>query len=146
MPDANLHRRKILITAIESTYSTDAAPQATSSYQAIRLIDPFEVDIGTEMVEVQGGNLTRGMSRPIATVRPIAVTFRTYFVGLDAQSYTGNIKPPAGDLLRACGLFETFTSSDANGRPRYRYAPASDVGSDTSQTWEVIPSTEGIVS
>lgn len=135
MPDANLRKRQILITAIESTYATDAAPQGTNSYQAIRLVDPFELEIGTELVEVMGGNLTRGMSRPIATVRPIGVTFRTYVVGLNAQSYTGNIKPPIGDLLRACGLFETFTSSNADGRPEYRYDTAADVGSDTSQTF-----------
>lgn len=134
MADAFLTRRQILVTGVETVYGSDVAPQASNSYQAIRMIDPFALDIGGEVVEVTGGNLTRGMARPISTVRPIGVTFRTYVHGLNSGSYTANQKPPIGDLLRACGLFETFVSSDVNGRPVYRYAPAADVGSDMSMT------------
>ena len=105
MPDAFLTRRQLLMLALEATYGTDAAPQHTNSYQAMRMIDPFALDLGTEVVEVRAGALTRGMSRPIATVRPAGITFRTYVQGIDGTSYTATIKPPIGDALRACGMF-----------------------------------------
>ena len=125
------------MAAIESTYGTDAAPQASNSYQAIRMIDPFVLDLGQDVVEVQGGNLTRGRSRPIATVRPAGITFRTYVHGITSPTsgiiYSATAKPALGDLFRACGLFETFeTAGYAGGR--YRYAPSADVGSDSSVT------------
>lgn len=125
------------MAAIESTYGTDAAPQASNSYQAIRMIDPFVLDLGQDVVEVQGGNLTRGRSRPIATVRPVGITFRTYIHGIISPAsgiiYSATAKPALGDLFRACGLFETFeTAGYAGGR--YRYAPGADVGSDSSVT------------
>ena len=126
--DVFLTRRQLLMAGLESAYGTDAAPQHTSSYQAIRMIDPFALDLGTEMVEVQAGALTRGMSRPIATVRPAGITFRTFVQGTAAVSYTASVKPPIGDLLRACGLQETFAAAV------YTYAPATDVGSDRSVT------------
>ena len=137
MPDVFLTRRQELLCAIESTYGTDAAPQASNSYQAIRLIDPFVLDLGQEMVEVSGGNLSRGRSRPIATVRPTGVTFRTYVHGITSPSsgviYSATAKPALGDLLRACGAFEFFqTAGYAGGR--YRYEPTADVGSDSSVT------------
>ena len=133
MPDIFLTRRQIMMTALEATYATDAAPQATS-YQAIRMIEPFKLDLSTEMLEQEAGLLTRGRSRPISTVRPIGVTFRTYVQGLDAKSYTATDKPPIGDLLRCCGLQETFASSNAAGQPEYRYDQATDVGSDFGLT------------
>ena len=132
MPDVFLSRRQLMITAIESTYAVDRNPEATNSYQPIRLIDPFTLNLGQEFVENAGGNLTSGFGRPIATVRPAGVTFRTYVQGLDSGSYTTTRKPPVGDLLRACGLFETFVTSNADGQPEYQYAPRADVGSDTS--------------
>ena len=124
--------------AIESAYGTDAAPQASNSYQAIRLIDPFVLDLGQEMVEVSGGNLSRGRSRPIATVRPAGVTFRTYIHGITSPAsgviYSATAKPALGDLFRCCGLFEAFeTAGYAGGR--YRYSPSADVGSDSSGTF-----------
>ena len=124
--------------AIESAYGTDAAPQASNSYQAIRLIDPFVLDLGQEMVEVSGGNLSRGRSRPIATVRPAGVTFRTYIHGIASPAsgviYSATAKPALGDLFRCCGLFEAFeTAGYAGGR--YRYSPSADVGSDSSGTF-----------
>ena len=125
------------MAALESAYGTDAAPQHSNSYQAIRLIDPFALDLGQEMVEVSGGNLSRGRSRPIATVRPTGITFRTYVHGITSPSsgiiYSATAKPALGDLFRACALFETFeTVGYAGGR--YRYAPSADVGSDSSVT------------
>lgn len=123
---------------IESAYGTDAAPQASNSYQAIRLIDPFVLDLGQDIVEVSGGNLSRGRSRPIATVRPTGVTFRTYVHGITSPAsgviYSATAKPALGDLLRCCGLFEAFeTAGYAGGR--YRYSPSADVGSDSSGTF-----------
>lgn len=125
------------MAAIESTYGTDAAPQASNSYQAIRLIDPFVLDLGQEMVEVSGGNLSRGRSRPIATVRPTGITFRSYMHGITSPAsgviYSATAKPALGDLFRACGMFEALeTAGYAGGR--YRYSPTADVGSDSSVT------------
>lgn len=141
MPDVLLNRRELLITAIESIYATDRAPQETNSYQAIRLIEPFNIDLGQEVIEQTGGLNTLGFSRPYATVRPVGLTFRTFVQGLDSGSYTTNRKPPIGDLLRACGMLEVFTSSTAAGIPEYRYTPAGRVQSQTSQT--MIPHIDG---
>lgn len=134
MGDVFTTRRQLLLAALESTYGVDAAPQHTSSYQAIRLTEPFALDLTQETVDVTGGNLSRGVGRPIGTVRPTGVTFKTYVHGLDSGSYTANRKPPIGDLLRSCGMWETFIASDANARPAYQYEFASDVGSDLSVT------------
>ena len=134
MADVFLFRRQIFLAALESTYGVDANPTHTASYQAIKLMEPFTPDFGQENVEVSAGLLTRGFSRPIGTVRPAGITFRTYVHGLDSGSYTANRKPPIGDLLRACAAFETFVSSNADGQPEYQYAPAQDVGSDGSVT------------
>ena len=131
MPDIFLTRRQLLMVGLEATYGTDALPQHTSSYQAIRLVDPFVLDLGTEMVEQQAGVLSRGMSRPIATVRPAGITFRTYVQGTNASTYTAAVKPPVGDMLRACGQFETLV---AGGVGQYQYAPSADVGSDRAVT------------
>ena len=129
-----LTRRQLMLTAVESVYATDRQPSEANSYQAIKLVDPFTIDLGQENVEFAGGNLSRGFGRPIGTVRPIGVTFRTYVQGLDSGSYTNTAgaarKPPMGDLLRACGLLESFVSSDENGRPRYTYVPAAETTSD----------------
>lgn len=135
--DVFLTRRQILLAALESSYGTDANPQHTNSYQAIRLIDPFVLDLGQEMVEVSGGNLSRGRSRPIATVRPTGITFRTYVHGITSPAsgiiYSATAKPALGDLFRACAMFETLeTVGYAGGR--YRYAPSADVGSDSAVT------------
>jgi hypothetical protein len=132
--DVFLERRQILMAAVETTEAVDAAPQHTNSYQAIKMMEPFNVNLAQEFVEQTAGLLTRGMSRPIGTVRPMGITFKTYVCGLDSGSYTANRKPPIGDLLRACGMYETFISSDASGKPVYQYAPAADVGSDASIT------------
>lgn len=137
MGDIFLTRRSILLSKIEATYGTDAAPQEANSYEAIRTIDPFTFTPGQENVEVSGGNLSRGYSRPIATIRPAEISFRTYVQGVPSPGsgfiYTANVKPPIGDLLRSCGLHETFeTAGYAGGR--YRYAPTADVGSDMSVT------------
>ena len=137
MPDVFLTRRQILLAKIETSYGTDAVPQASNSYEAIRLIDPFVLDLGQDMVEVSGGNLSRGRSRPIATVRPTGITFRSYVHGITSPAsgyiYTAAAKPALGDLFRACAMFETLeTVGYAGGR--YRYAPSADVGSDSSVT------------
>ena len=132
--DVFLDQKVMLMAANEATYGADAAPQHTNSFQAIKLIEPWALNATQEFVEQVGGLNTRGMSRPIATVRPVSITFRTYLMGLESGSYTANRKPPHADLLRACGAFETFVTSDANGRPRYTYAPGNDVGSDGSVT------------
>ena len=135
--DVFLTRRQILLAKIEATYGTDAAPQEANSYQAIRLIGPFVLDLGQENVEISGGNLSRGRSRPIATVKPTGITFRTYVHGITSPAsgfiYTATAKPALGDLFRSCGMFETLeTVGYAGGR--YRYAPSADVGSDSSMT------------
>ena len=132
--DVFLMRRQILMAGLEATYGIDVVPTHTASYQAIKIMEPFAPDFGQENVEVSAGLLTRGFSRPIGTVRPAGLTFKTYVHGLDSGSYTANRKPPIGDLLRACGAFESFVSSNADGRPEYQYAPAQDVGSDNSLT------------
>jgi hypothetical protein len=134
MPDVAINRRQILLSAVESSYGVDRAPQEANSYQAIRLIEPFTVDLGQEVIEQNGGLSTLGFSRPYATVRPVGVTFRTFVVGHDAGSYTANNKPPLGDLLRGCGMIETFVSSNEFGRPAYTYAPAGRVQSQASHT------------
>lgn len=135
MADVILTRRQILLLAAEATYGADAAPNEASSFQAIRLIDPFVLDLGQEMVEVAGGNLTRGFSRPIATVRPAGITFRSYMVGIPTTSYAASVKPPLADALRACALQEVFTAALSGGpNASYRYDPTVDVSSDISVT------------
>ena len=100
-------------------------------------MDPFVGDFGQDMVEVSGGNLTRGFTRPIATIRPAGVTFRTYVHGITSPAYgviyRATAKTPIGDLLRACGMQETFeTAGYAGGR--YRYQTTADPSSDNSAT------------
>jgi hypothetical protein len=56
------------------------------------------------------------------------VTFRTFVQGA-GNSYSTALKPPIGDLLRACGLLETLVTSNAAGDPEYQYAPAGRVQS-----------------
>ncbi len=137
MPDVFLTRRQELLGKIEATYGTDSAPSEANSFEALRLVDPFVGDFGQGMVEVSGGNLTRGFNRPIATVRPAGVTFRTYVHGIPSPAsgyiYTANQKPPIGDYLRACGLQETFESAGYAGG-RYRYQTTADPSSDNSMT------------
>ena len=135
MPDVFLVRRQILAQRIETTYGTYSDPNPASSYQPIRLVDPFVGDFGQEMVEVSGGNLSRGRTRPIATVRPAGVTFRTYVHGITSPAsgiiYSATAKPPLGDLFRACGMQERFeTAGYAGGR--YRYQQTADPSSDNS--------------
>jgi hypothetical protein len=130
-----LTKRGMALFKIESTTGVDAAPSESSSGNTIKLVDPVVVDATQEFVETTGGNNTLGASRPIPTVRPIGVTFRTYVNGHNAGSYTAALKPPIGDLLRVCGLQETFISSNAAGRPVYRYAPAAAVESHHSGTF-----------
>ncbi len=134
MPDVFLTRRQLLMHKTETVYAVDAAPTHTASYDTIKLVDPFNIDLGTEMLEQSGGNFTRGSTRPIAGLRPAGVTFRTYVVGIESNTYAATVKPPIGDLLQACGLFGTFVTSNAVGRPAWRYAPAADARSDTSVT------------
>lgn len=141
MPDVFLTRRQLMLAKTETTYGVDAAPSHANSYEAIKLVDPFTLDIGTEMLEQSGGNLTRGSTRPIAGLRPFGVTFRTYVCGIEANTYAATVKPPIGDLLQACGYFGTFISSNAVGRPAWRYAPAADARSDTSVT--LVPHQDG---
>lgn len=131
MPDVFLTRRQLCLLAVEATYGVDAAPEESNSFQAIRLVDPFTLDLGQEWVEVEGGQLTRGRSRPIATVRPAGITFRTYIHGIDVSTYTANVKPPLADAIRACGRQETFEDA---GNGVYRYDDVADVSSDVSVT------------
>ena len=133
--DLRLTRKQILLLRTETTYAADSDPTEANSFDSIKLIDPFTIDIAQEFVEVTGGNLTRGFDKPIATVRPFGITFRSYMVGIGGvDSYTAVVKPPLADALRACGLFETFVASNADGQAEYRYDPGDDVGSDTSVT------------
>ena len=135
MPDVLLNRRQILLTAVESVYGVDRAPQETNSYQAIRILEPMTIDLGQEHIEQTGGLNTLGFSRPFATVRPVGLSFRTFVQGLDSGSYTTNRKPPVGDLLRSCGMMEVFVTSNAAGVPEYSYTPTGRVQSQTSQTF-----------
>jgi len=135
LPDVFLTRRQILGAKIETTYGTYATPTPSNSYEAIRLVDPFVGDFGQNMVEVSGGNLSRGRTRPIATTRPAGVTFRTYVHGITSPAsgfiYTANQKPALGDLFRACGMQEAFESAGYAGG-RYRYQQTADPSSDNS--------------
>ena len=119
---------------VETTAGVDAAPQETNSYEPVRLIEPFTIDITQENIEVTGGLGSLGYSRPYATVRPAGVTFRTFVQGIDATTYTATVKPPIGQWLRACGMIESFVSSNASGVPQYDYTPANRVQSQTSLT------------
>lgn len=130
-PDVSINRRQWLLSAVESVYGTNRNPIESNSGQAIRLLEPFNLDLGQDNIEQIGGLGTLGFSRPIATARPAGVTFRTFIQGVPT-SYSTALKPPAGELLRACGLLETFVSSNANGDPQYEYAPAGRVQSQCS--------------
>src|SRR5512135_3542054 len=135
--DLFLTRRQLLLTKQETTYGTDAAPNDASSGNALKLVAPFTLDLAEDLIETQGGNLSRGRSRPIPAIKRSGVTFRTYVQGIDTSSFTASVKPPIADTLRACGLFEQFVSSGpdvAGGTPYYKYTPTNDVGSDTSIT------------
>jgi hypothetical protein len=127
-----LTKRTLALFKIESTSGVDAAPSEASSGNAIKIIDPPVVDATQEWIESTGGDQSLGYRQPIGTVRPIGVTFRSYVTGHNAGSYTAALKPPLGDVFRACGYQETFISSNAGGRPAYRYAPAASVESHLS--------------
>jgi hypothetical protein len=127
-----LTKKTLALLKIESTVGVDAAPSETASGNAIKIIDPPVVDATQEWIETTGGDNTLGFRAPIGTVRPIGITFRSYVTGHGAGSYTAALKPPLGDVFRACGYQETFISSNAAGRPAYRYAPAAAVESHLS--------------
>jgi len=135
--DMFLTRRQLLLHKIETDYGIDAAPSHTASYNAIRLVAPFTLDLGEDLIETLGGNLSRGRGRPIPAIKRSGVTFRTYVQGVDVSTYSASVKPPIADMLRACGLFETFVTSGPDvpsGTPYYKYVPSNDVGSDSSIT------------
>lgn len=133
--DVSLNRRQILLTRIESLYGQDALPQETTSGQAIRIIEPFQLDLGQEVLEQTGGLNTLGFSRPFGTVRPVGITFKTFLQGTTSvATYSATIKPPCADLFRACGMLETFATSNSVGRPQYSYRPLSRVQSQASVT------------
>ena len=136
MGEVRLQRKQLILFKNETTYGVDAAPSEANSNQAVRLVDPFDTDMGQEFIEVQPGNNTRGFNRALPTFRPFGVTFRSYVTGISPGSaYSAAVKPPLADLLRACGLFESFVTSDAVAPGnRYEYAPGASVGSDTSVT------------
>ncbi len=143
MGDVNLTSRQLLLMKTETNYGVDADPSEANSFEAMRMVDPFTIEIDQNFVEQIGGNLTRGFDRPIPTTRPAGVTFRSYVTGIGGEgSYTATVKPPLADAFRACGLFETFTASNASGQPEYRYDPGADIGSDTSVT--IIPNQDGL--
>ena len=133
--DVALNRREILLSAVESLYGIDRAPQETNSYQAIRTIEPFVLDLSQEVLEQTGGLNTLGFSRPFGTVRPVGISYKTFVQGTGGVSYSATVKPPAGDLIRSCGYLETFVSSNAQGRPMYSYKPLSRVQSQCSMTF-----------
>ena len=134
MPEIRLERKQLMLFKIESTYGTDAVPNEANSYEAIRIMEPFDMDMTQNFVEIQPGNNTMGFDRPIPTTRPIGVTFKTFVTGLGADSYTAAKKPPIGDLLRVCGFQETFISSNANGQSEYQYNFATHPSSHLSGT------------
>src|ERR1051325_3069862 len=133
--DVALNRRQILLTAVESLYGVERLPQETNSGQAIRTIEPFQLDLGQEVLEQTGGLNTLGFSRPFGTVRPAGISFKTVIQGTTSTaSYSTAIKPPCADLFRACGMLETFVTSNAVGRPQWSYKPLSRVQSQCSVT------------
>ena len=128
---AFLNVKDILLFKLETAYGVDAAPSEANSGNVIKLAEPFQIDVTQEFVEQNGGDGTRGFTTPIGTVRPAGVTFRSYITGLNSvvtDSYTAAKKPPLADVMRACGMFETFTGSF------YEYAPSASVDSDVSAT------------
>ena len=131
-----LNVKDILLFKLETTYGVDAAPSEANSGIVVKLAEPLQIDVTQEFVEQNGGDGTRGFTTPIGTVRPAGVTFRSYITGHknSADSYDATNKPPLGDVLRACGLFETFISSNASGLTEYQYAPSASVDSDASAT------------
>jgi len=133
--DLFLTRRQLLLAKQEVNYGIDAAPTHTASYDGLRLVAPFTLDLGEDLIETQGGNLSRGRSRPMPAIKRSGVTFRCYVQGVDTLSYSAAVKPPIADVLRACGLYETLATSDNfASTPHYMYTPTNDVGSDTSVT------------
>lgn len=131
-----LNVKDILLFKLETTYGVDAAPSEANSGNVIKLAEPFQIDVTQEFVEQNGGDGTRGFTTPIGTVRPAGVTFRSYLTGHnnETDSYTAAKKPPLADVLRACGMFETFVSSNAQGVGEYQYNPSAAVDSDVSAT------------
>lgn len=133
--DLFLTRRQLLLVKQETNYGIDAAPTHTASYDGLRLVAPFTLDLNEDIIETQGGNLSRGRSRPMPAIKRSGVTFRCYVQGIDSSTYSASVKPPIGDTLRACGLQETFSASGPfAASPHYSYVPTNDVGSDTSVT------------
>lgn len=128
--------KDILLFKLETTYGTDSAPSEASSGNTIKLAEPLTVDLTQEFVEQNGGDGTRGFTTPIGTVRPTGVTFRSYITGHSnaVTSYDATNKPPLADLFRACGMFETFVTSNASGVSEYSYNPSAAVDSDVSGT------------
>lgn len=133
--EIRLTRKQLMLFKLETTYAADAAPNEASSGQPVHLMEPFETDMTQEFVERNPANNTTGFDRPIPTVRPIGVTFRSFVTGHTVgDSYTAAKKPPLADLFRACGMQETFVASNANGDSEYSYQFASSVASHHSAT------------
>jgi hypothetical protein len=135
--DLFLTRRQLLLQKSETTYGVDPVPSHSNSYDSLRLVAPFTLDLAEDLIETQGGNLSRGRGRPFPSIKRSGVTFRTYVQGVDTASYSASVKPPIADCIRACGFFETLVSSGPDiptGTPYYKYACTNDVGSDNSIT------------
>lgn len=126
--DVFLTQQQLVLLKLETTYGSDSAPTHTASFDAIKLVDPFTLDLGQEVVEQVGGTLSRGRIRPIGTKRPIGVTFRSYLAGTNGASLAAAVKHPLASALQACALQETFAAA------QYTYQPTSDVQSDASVT------------
>jgi hypothetical protein len=142
---AFLNVKDLVLFKLETTYGLDSSPSEANSGNAIKLTEPPKIDVTQEFLEQNGGDGTRGFTTPIGTVRPTGVTFRSYVTGFSNSSpasYTASVKPPLADVFRACGMFETFITSNAAGNPEYQYNPSAAVDSDASAT--IVVNIDGI--
>ena len=132
MADLYLTRKQLLLVRLETTENVDATPNHTESGDALKLIDPWTLDIGQEFHEITG-NINRSDDAPILGIREAGINFRTYLNGIDALQYTALRKPPVHAALQACGLHEVLETTWETGTA-YTYIPTVDISSDKSVT------------
>jgi len=118
----SLTRRQILLVKEESTYGTDAAPDATNN--AILVSNP-EIKEVVEMAERDPVKNTLLNPAPLAGQRYATISFQTELI----LSGSAGVAPRIGDLFEACGFSETVSAGSS-----VTYEPSSDVSAHKSVT------------
>jgi hypothetical protein len=118
-----LHRRRVVLAKVETTYNSDASPLATTN--AILCQSGSSISVNAEEVE---RDTIRATMTPLGHV----VTGKSVSLSLSVEvrgSGTAGSAPEIDPLLRACGL-DPATTADTS----VIYSPLSDAASHESAT------------